>query len=306
MSWKQIPDLLQILQTIAPHGHREWSFNDEISLRNALDNSRLSPDECRWSLAYDGQRAIGYSLTEPELNIGRILIEAGAATDEDSTFHALLADGIARATALAGSESVEIHMAVRDHEPPHISEMLSASGFAPIRDVWKMKCGIEDLLYRPEQIETAGGFVLSSVDLSDNAEVSALTDLHNACFVGSWGFSANTVDEISSRTRADMSGTDDAPVLTLREANNGEMIAYIWISLHRGDGRIEMVGVHPSARGRGLGRVIFDAGAGRLLDLGAEVLSLDVDSENPPAIKIYESIGLETRSVVTYYGLKVR
>ncbi len=64
MSWKQTPDLLRILQTIAPQGTRECSFSDEFALRKALDDSRLSPDECRWSLAYDGQRAIGYSLTE--------------------------------------------------------------------------------------------------------------------------------------------------------------------------------------------------------------------------------------------------
>ncbi len=59
MSWKQIPDLLRILQTIAPHGTREWSFGDEFALRNALDNSRLSPDGCRWSLPYD-QRLLSH------------------------------------------------------------------------------------------------------------------------------------------------------------------------------------------------------------------------------------------------------
>ncbi len=305
MSWEQIPNLLRILQPIAPHGHREWNFNDEIDLRNALDNDRLSPAEGRWSLAYDRQEAVGYSLTEPELNIGRILVGVGTASEDESLLPALLSNGIERATALAGSISAELHVAVRDHEPPQVTVALASNGFDPVRDVWKMIAGVEDLVYEPKSIETTGDFVLTCVDLSSDAEISALTELHNACFVGSWGFSPNTVDEISGRTVADAPGTGGAPILTLRDAFSGEMTAYIWVSLHKGDGRIEMVGVHPSARGKGLGRVIFDAGARRLLDLGAEALVLDVDSENPPAIRIYESIGLKTRGVVTYHGLEV-
>ena len=58
-------------------------------------------------------------------------------------------------------------------------------------------------------------------------------------------------------------------------------------------------------RGRRLGWAIFNASVERLIDHGATTLSLDVDSENPPARRIYESAGYRTYSEVDYYGLDI-
>ena len=66
-----------------------------------------------------------------------------------------------------------------------------------------------------------------------------------------------------------------------------------------------MVGVHPRLRGKGLGSAIFNAGIDRLIQNDATTLSLDVDSQNPPARKIYESAGYRTYSKADYYGLQV-
>ena len=58
-------------------------------------------------------------------------------------------------------------------------------------------------------------------------------------------------------------------------------------------------------RGKRLGWTIFNAGVERLIAHGATALVLDVDSENPPARRIYESAGYRTYSEVSYYGLDV-
>ena len=66
-----------------------------------------------------------------------------------------------------------------------------------------------------------------------------------------------------------------------------------------------MVGVDPKMRGQRLGWTIFNAGVEQLIAHGATTLVLDVDSENPPARRIYESAGYSTYSEVNYFGLDV-
>ena len=136
-------------------------------------------------------------------------------------------------------------------------------------------------------------------------EAFGVTNLHNACFIGSWGFSPNTVEEIAGRTAVDAERNGFPPVVVLEDVEEGLLSGYNWITMDERDGRVEMVGVHPSMRGRRLGWAIFNAGIERLIEHGATTLSLDVDSENPPARRIYESAGYRTYSEVDYYGLEV-
>ena len=121
----------------------------------------------------------------------------------------------------------------------------------------------------------------------------------------SWGFSPNTVDEIVGRATIDAERNGFAPILILESKETGALDAYIWITLKDGDGRVEMVGVSPDLRGAGLGWTIFNAGVERLIANGASALVLDVDSENPPARRIYESVGYRTYAQVRYFGLEI-
>ena len=52
-----------------------------------------------------------------------------------------------------------------------------------------------------------------------------------------------------------------------------------------------MVGVLPERQSGGLGRIVTRAGIAQLIELGAPALEITVDSENPPAIRVYESLG---------------
>ncbi len=300
---KHAPDLLEILHIAGPHGHREWPISDADSLLATLDNPRLDPDLGRWSIAFCDGDAVGYSLVEPELNIGRVLVGLASVDDCPDILDALLSDGIERASELADLDRFEIHVAVRENEPAVINGILKSADFDVVRTVLKMRVDVGMLSLRHSIVPDSS--TLREADMLDEAEAAAVTDLHNACFVDSWGFSPNTVDEIVGRAVIDAERNGFAPILVVESEETGTLGAYIWITLNDGDGRVEMVGVSPELRGAGLGWTIFNAGVERLIANGATTLVLDVDSENPPARRIYESVGYRTYAQVRYFGLEI-
>ena len=303
ISHSHVAELLEILRAIGPHGHREWPVDDEATLLATLVSPRLDPDLGRWSIAYVDDVAVGYALVEPELNIGRVLVGLAVPNLRVDVLRALLADGLGRAKLIPDAPDFEVHVAVRDTESDLIVDVVSEAGFEVVRTVLKMRVDVADVQL-PEPFASPE-LNIRNADMTDAAEVAAVTDLHNACFVGSWGFSPNTVEEISDRTAADKDRNGFSPIVVLERASNGELYGYNWITLSDGAGRVEMVGVHPSMRGKRLGWTIFNAGVERLIAHGATELVLDVDSENPPARRIYESAGYRTYSEVRYFGLDV-
>ncbi len=298
-----VPELFRILHAAGPHGHREWPLTDEATLVATLDNPRLDPDLGRWSIGYEDGIPVGYALVEPELNIGRILVGLATIEASDDALGSLLQDGVRRAMELSDQDRFEIHVAVRDIESKSIVDALESAGFSVVRTVLKMRVSVSQVEL-PDS-PTPSGFVMRDADMFDAVEAVSVTDLHNACFTDSWGFSPNTVEEIADRTAADADRNGFAPIVVLSDAWDGGLVGYNWITLSEGDGRVEMVGVHPSMRGKRLGWTIFNAGVEKLITHGATALVLDVDSENPPARRIYESAGYRTYSEVRYYGLDV-
>ena len=297
------PELLEILRAAGPHGHREWPTDDETSFMATLENPRLDPDLGGWSIAYDGDKSVGYALTEPEWNIGRVLVGLAATNGNEQALEPLLAVGVEKAKVMADRREFEVHVAVRDSEPGIVNGILEAAEFHVVRTVLKMRVDVSDVELKPNSVPD--GFLVRDAVMTDAEEAAAVTELHNACFIGSWGFSPNTVEEIVGRTSADVERNGFAPIVVMENEDDGALIAYNWITLDEGDGRVEMVGVSPEMRGAGLGWAIFNAGVERLITNGAARLVLDVDSENPPARRIYESAGYRTYSEVRYHGLEI-
>ena len=297
------PELLEVLRAVGPHGHREWSTETETSFTAMLENPRLDPDVGGWSIAYARHKAVGYALAEPELNIGRVLVGLAATCGNEQALEPLLADGVAKAKVIADCREFEVHVAVRDSEPSVINEILDAAGFQVVRTVLKMRVDVPEVELKAAAVPE--GFLVRDALMTDPEEAAAVTELHNACFIGSWGFSPNTVEEIAGRIAFDVERNGFAPIVVMDNEDSGALSAYNWITLDEGDGRVEMVGVRPTVRGTGLGWAIFNAGVERLIANGATRLVLDVDSENPPARRIYESAGYRTYSEVRYYGLEV-
>ena len=296
--------LLAILTHAGPHGHREWALDGQKSLLAMLDNPRLSIESGCWSMAYEDDGApVGYALVEPELNIGRIILGIVSLFGSGSIYRALLRDGIERAKSLAGDERFEAQVAVRDTESDMIARSLRTEGFNVVRSVLKMRVDADKVRLGRGAISPE--YAIRDAYMTDPDEQKAVTDLHNACFTGSWGFSPNTVEEIVGRTSADHERNGFPPIVVIEDEISGELSAYNWITLDGGDGRVEMVGVAPHLRGKRLGWAIFSAGVERLIQHDADTLVLDVDSENPPARRIYETAGYRTCSEVKYYGLEI-
>ena len=299
----EVGRLLRILTHAGPHGHREWALDGEDALLAMLDNPRLSIESGNWIVAIDDDAMPGYALVEPEMNIGRIIVGVATAPPCMDAYVALLHNGIERAKSIADGVDFEVQVAVRDTETPWIARTLEVKGFRVVRTVLKMQVDTEDV--RLKQGSIPYQYAVRDADMTDAAEAVSVTELHNACFTGSWGFSPNTVEEIVSRTSVDLQRNGFAPIVVLEDEVEGTICGYNWITLNEGDGRVEMVGVHPRLRGKGLGWAIFNAGIKRLIQNDATTLSLDVDSQNPPARKIYESAGYRTYSKANYYGLQV-
>lgn len=67
---------------------------------------------------------------------------------------------------------------------------------------------------------------------------------------------------------------------------------------------MHMVGVHPSAQGKGMGRIMMREAARIARSQGCTVLRLDVYPENLPAVKFYEAVGMTNlgRHTLEYEG----
>jgi mycothiol synthase len=63
------------------------------------------------------------------------------------------------------------------------------------------------------------------------------------------------------------------------------------------DGWVSVVGVHESWRGKGLARAVLTEGLRRLQLAGFDTAGLHVDSENVPAVKLYQRLGMDIKRV---------
>jgi ribosomal protein S18 acetylase RimI-like enzyme len=137
--------------------------------------------------------------------------------------------------------------------------------------------------------------------LAAREDAPAITELQNAAFTGSWGYAPNTPDEIEYRI-FDLPLPGPDPVLLLEQ--EGGILAYCWD--HRegnGPGFVGMVGVHPSQQGQGLGRIVTAAGVNYWVERGVLPVDITVDSENTPAVRLYESLGFELQWRSLWYEL---
>ena len=300
MSRLDVPSLFEVISQLPPHGHRNWRVADEDQLDATLSESRIIPENGAWSLAFKGETPCGYSLTEPELNIGRIVVGCAVTAGNEDFHTVMLSDAIARAEDIADDDSIQIQIAVQTPEPEYVTANVMSAGLAPVREFVKMR-GKADTADSSATTAADSGTVLRA-RLDDHDEIVAVTDLHNLCFEGSWGFSPNTYDEISERVNNDFERTGIPPILTSNGDGHRNPSAYVWTTMHESDGRIEMIGVRPDKRRAGLGRQIFGAGVRHLIEHGAETISLEVDTQNSAAIRLYESVGLSEYSRTVYYG----
>ena len=67
-----------------------------------------------------------------------------------------------------------------------------------------------------------------------------------------------------------------------------------------------MLGVDPGYRRQEIGKAILLKGLQDLKAKGVDIVELTVDSENPAACALYESVGFEVSAKVEWYEKKVK
>lgn len=150
-------------------------------------------------------------------------------------------------------------------------------------------------------VETAPPDSTASVTLRRGiaSDVDPIIDVELSCF--------DAPDELFTRRQVRRLIDNPRATVTVAELD-GRVIGWAvgLVRQHRRSrsGRLYAVAVHPSARGRHVGRLLVEATIDALKAKGVERIYLEVRNDNATAIALYEKLGfLQTRSLPGYYGV---
>ncbi|MFC1962004.1 GNAT family N-acetyltransferase [Chloroflexota bacterium] len=164
-------------------------------------------------------------------------------------------------------------------------------------------CRVRRFLEMDMNLGNFSGGIASTCQQMRQGEEEKLTYLQNRSFTGTWGYNPNTLEQITYHSNAGESSPED----TILCYAGDEPAAYCWtrvlpnkLGMGR-SGRILMIGVFPEYRGRGIGRVVLEAGLAHLKRKGIQEVALTVDSENRVALSLYRAVGFEIEAGSLWY-----
>jgi mycothiol synthase len=279
--WTDVEPLTDVFNDINDLVGTEKSFDADF-MRQFLSQPDVDPlDHC--FVATSDDIVAGFVLMAYEPPIKRAVASGGVL----SAYRQL---GIGRELlqkAISYAESLEVevlHVEVSS-QGEAAKKMLESEGFHKTKGYWQMQW-TGDVSPVPN---LGSNFSIRPFRLGEDEE--ALTLLQNEAFGENWGFSPNTLDQISARVRLDRVTPEGILFIT----DNGKPAAYNWTMISanstKATGFISMTGVHPDYRGKGLGRAIVAAGMKYLKAQGVDSIELEVDSDNAPARELYLKLG---------------
>jgi mycothiol synthase len=240
-------------------------------------------------VAHQSGALVGCAIASVETAIGRAVGEFGVIDSARGQGVARLL--LAALEARGAAAGVAVHQVNVHHSNKTLSSFMKAAGYDQIRT-------FNELKYRPAPAYLEGDYrpLPDGVSLrafeSGSDEVS-LASVQNAAFEGSFGFAPNTPEQIAGYVAMRGAPGD----ILIAEDVNGDVIGYVWTSVSEGydeiSGMIEMTGVRPDQRGRGVGSAVIAAGLRHLRERGVGVIDLEVDGENLSARRIYKDLGFK-------------
>jgi mycothiol synthase len=291
-TWGDLPDLLEFVGQVQAKTEYDRKFRQQ-NFKETLGLPGLEPEENCLLLEERGQIQ-GKCLIFPEPPINRAVLALDVAPDIAGSplERELLHQAVERCREL----NARVAHICLGHDSPR-SKLVDKEDFHLARVYW-------DMLWQQEavpKVNPPAGFTIRSFQPGD---ARALTEVQNAAFTGSWGFSPNTVEQIEYRSS--MSNTSQQGILFLV---NGERIAgYCWTFIVPADdkprGIIGMIGVAPDYRGLGVSKPILSASMEYLKSVGADDIGLHVDGDNAPAIRLYSSMGFSKVGELHWYEYK--
>jgi mycothiol synthase len=177
--------------------------------------------------------------------------------------------------------------------------LLNHLKFTFIRHFFEMRLDLNN-----KQLPTVRQGTTNSRRLKQGEE-KLLTETQNRCFADSWGFNPNTEEEIAYRLNMCGRSPEDV-ILTYMD---DKPVGYCWIIINteentkreKSKGLIHMLGVDPDYRQKEIGRAILLNGLDDLKARGVDIVELTVDSKNPAACSLYESVGFEVYATTEWY-----
>jgi mycothiol synthase len=280
--WKDLPALLH-LENILRRAQGDSTPADKKLLKEYLALPSLHVEDNLF-LCGDGNALYGAALVVPELRITRTVLDLRVLPESPhpGVESALIRTAMKRAQDLGARV-----MHVQKPPTPYWRGVFAREGFTPCRLYWTMRWPVRPL--PPSALPP--GYSFRSYGGSDDAVV--LTQIQNAAFNGSWGFSPNTEEEI--KYRAAMSITPPGGILFLQDGQSVAGYCWTFVMPRQGAliGIISMIGIHPDYRARRLGRPLLQESLRYLTSRDVSAVELEVDSSNRPAIGLYHSLGFE-------------
>ena len=294
-SWDDLPHWTNLYNAAFGIAATENEF-DEPEMRRHLSLPGLDPERDCFVASEAGADA-GLAVLWPELPIHREVLQMGTsgAQSPQAVQQAILDAAIERASGLP----VAVLHTQLPSEDDAAQRTLRDAGLQPVRRYATMRWSGDT----PPNEDLPDGFALRSFRTGQDAQ--RLTDIQNAAFRDSWGFSPNTVEQIEARIK----WKSTTPEGILFVTHGDDVAAYNWTARPAGPGgklgRIAMTGVHPSFRGLGLSRPTILAGMKWLTSQGVEFIELEMDSSNLSAARVYESLGFEKVSATVWFELRL-
>jgi mycothiol synthase len=293
-TWNDLPAVLDFIGKVQAQDKPGRKLRRQ-NFKELLGQPGLAPEENCLLLEEDGQ-ILGACLIFPEPLIGRAVL--GLDINPEAANTSLERELVREAVGRSRELGVQVaHICLGQGSPR--SKLLEGEGFCLARVYW-------DMVWRQEKIprpEPPDGFTIRSFQPGD---APILTEVQNAAFAGSWGFSPNTVAEIEYRTS--LSNTSHPGILFL--LNGAKVAGYCWTFLAPANGKtrgiIGMIGVAPDYRGRGVSKPILLAGMEYLKSIKVNDIGLHVDGDNAPAIRLYLSVGFEKVGELHWYEFRLR
>jgi mycothiol synthase len=178
------------------------------------------------------------------------------------------------------------------------SRLLLRAGYIPVRRSVHMQQTLQG------EPSTTFDSELHIRYLAQNEEVT-LVDLQNRAFAQHWGYTPNTTEDIMRRlNQCDTSHRH----VTL--AFYGDVpVGYCWTTTipepntqtGKRHGRVDMLGVNPDYRSRGVGKAVLISGLSSLYQQGIEVVEITADSANEKALALYNVVGFKQQAISQIY-----
>ena len=255
-----------------------------VPLQQRLGRPGYSPLQDLLLAERDGQ-LVAYLDTFRELSIGRVVLEAAVLPGHRRGVGPLL---LQRATEHAASiGAIAVHFPVAESDRV-ARTLLERRGFSQVRRFLRLSL-------RRKQV--AGPEAPPPLRPFMSGEEAELVRIQNLSFAGSWGFKANTEEEIGYRLGLNCCSPEGVLFALIDERVAG----YCWTRELQGKGEIWMLGVDPACRTRGVGRALLLKGIHHLRQRGFLQVDLTVDAENTGAISLYDSVGFRQSGTVLWY-----